>query len=187
LHPEVSRRRQEVGYVQDLETASDQNEKRFFDQVKKAGNPIKREIQTLVRIKNGKDEHFYYHETLRSTDSIGNEIHHYRVVGKYDDETYEMMINPNTGEKMVNGIQRKETVYEFKWPDDFTEELEDLVLDKCDLLLITRHGRHYGGFTWEQFTEESFEDLETIGRYGTKNPKVLTELKKDNAKWKTKK
>ena len=39
--------------------------------------------------------------------------------------------------------------------------------------MVIDGGRRYGGFTYEQFCNETFDDLVTIGKFGTLEPKGI--------------
>jgi hypothetical protein len=180
MHPEVIKKYKQNNYEVALERAEDVNERTFWEQVKESKQPVKREIMQISRVKQGKQEYFTYQEEVTSKDSLGNEIHCYRSVGKYEDPSFRYNINQN-GQRMASEILRTETVYEYKWPGDWTPELEELVTEDPSLTLITQ-SRHYGGFTFEQFKEDSYDDLVTFGRFGTKNPVIVNELKKEKGK-----
>jgi hypothetical protein len=181
-HPKVLERYKEHNWVVDIEPANDAHEKLFLDFIKKHKLPMKKVIQGMFRTKVGNEEYFWYHESWQSHDLVGNEITHFNPhVGKYEDPIFSFDVDTGTGEIRATGIQRTEPKYELKWPDDITPEIEKrLDPRKVDLNIITPEGKHYHVATFEQFKNESFENLVNIGRYGTKNQIIVNELKKDN-------
>jgi hypothetical protein len=181
VHPEVIKKYQENNFEVGLESASDANEKAFFDQVTAAKQTVKKQIVKIIRLKKEGTEYFYWHEELTSKNYLGNKIHCYRVQGKYEDPEFNRQINPKTGTPMAVEIESTETKYEYKWPSDWTPELEELVSESVDLLVVTL-GRKYGGFNFQDFKDKSFDDLVTFGKYGTFNLATVKEIQKRNAK-----
>lgn len=176
MHPEVIKKYKENGFEIALERAEDINETNFLEQVKASKQPVKREITKIIRVRKAGQEHFYYGEELTSFNYLGNKIQHYHTVGKYEDPVFRFHVN-DQGKKVATEIESHETVYEYNWPNAWSDELESLVSETVDLLIITP-GRKYGGFTYPQFKESSFDDLVTFGRFGTLNPVIINELKK---------
>ena len=181
MHPEVLKKYKENDFEIALERAEDINGKNFFDQAKQSKAEIKHEITKIMRIRKSRKEYFYYGEALKSRNYLGNPIHLYRTIGKYDDPIFRSQVDPSTGNKMAVEIESTETVYEFEWPKQWTDELEEKVTESVDLLIITP-GRKYGGFTFSDFKEKSFDELVTIGKFGTSNPVIIKELEKKPAK-----
>jgi hypothetical protein len=186
MHPKVLEKYRENAYEIALERASDGNERRFFEGAKAAKQPVKHEITNIVRVRKGKEEYFYYIEELNSRNYIGNQIHHFRTVGIYEDPSFRNQVNPETGKKVATEILKTETVYEFEWPKDWAPELENQITENVDLLVITP-GRKYGGFTYPEFKERSFDELVTISKFGTLNPGIPRELQKKQKTGKVKK
>jgi hypothetical protein len=156
--------------VPELTTANEENIRIFYEKTKASGNPIKREIVKIVRLKEKGKEYFYYGQELRSTDSLGNELEIYmQPVGRYEKPTFQFIIDPNTEARIPNGIKSHETIYELEWPKDWNSELENDLSSKVDLLVIAQ-GRKYGGYSFDQFKTHTFEELVTLGKYGTINP-----------------
>jgi hypothetical protein len=154
----------------DLSTAEEENHRVFYQKTKTSGKPIQREIVKVVRLKEKGKEYFYYGQELRSEDSLGNELEVYmQPIGKYEKPTFQFIVDPNTDAKIPNGIKSHQTVYELEWPKDWNPDLENDLSSNVDLL-VSSQGRKYGGYTWEQFKNESFENLVMIGKYGTVNP-----------------
>jgi len=158
VHPAVRKKYEENDFDVGLERAEDVNEKAFLEQVKASQKPVKHEIVKIVRLKKGKQEHFYYYEELTSTNYLGNKIHHYQVQGKYEDPQFRNQINEQ-GQKQATEIEGRETVYEYKWPDQWSDDLEQLVVENVD-------------------KERSFEDLITFGKKGTFDPEPEPDIKK---------
>ena len=182
MHPEVVKKYVENNFQDQIfESASDANEKAFFDQVAASKQPVKKEIVKLVRLKKAGEEYFYWHEELTSRNYLKNKIHCYRVVGHYKMPEFNQIYNPKTGTPMVTEIESETDVYEFKWPSDWKPELEELISETVDLLVITT-GRKYGGFNFQDFKDRSFDDLIMYGKYGTFNPAMIKEIQKRNAK-----
>lgn len=156
--------------VPELTTANEENIRIFYEKTKASGNPIKREIVKIVRLKERGKEYFYYGQELRSTDSLGNELEIYmQPVGRYEKPTFQFIIDPNTDARIANGIKSHETIYELEWPKDWNSDSENDLSSKVDLLIIAQ-GRKYGGFSWDEYRNRTFEELVTLGRYGTLTP-----------------
>ena len=156
-----------------LESASDANETRFLAEAK---GPIKREIVKIIRLKKGGQEYFYWHEEQKSRDYLGNETHFYKVDGMYKDPEFRRERGSNGQPKAVE-IAGQTDVYEYKWPQDWKPELEDLVSESVDLLVSTL-GRKYGGFSFQDFKDRTFDELVTLGKYGTLSPQGIEREKK---------
>ena len=178
-HANVLQKCKEFGWEIPVETAADVNEKNFLEQAKAAKEPITKSITKIVRIKDKKQEYFWYGEEWTSHDNNGNEIQFYNdPIGKYEDPVFRQTIDIQTGEKVATEIIRREKVYELKWPEDFTEDMEERVDEKVDLLVIHLN-RKYGGFSFADFRERSFDELVMFGRFGTYNPVIQKELEKE--------
>ncbi len=179
MHPAAEKKYKQADFQLALESASDQNEATFFEKAKLAKQAVTREITAIYRLKKAQQEYFYYGEELRSKDNLGNMIDHYRTVGLYKDPSFRYQLNQD-GNKVATEIQNLETVYEYKWPDDWTTELESLVSENVSLTVITP-SRKYGGFTLDDFIHRSFDELLVFGKFGTYNPVVISELNKAKA------
>ena len=149
-----------------LTSALEENTRIFYEKSKMSGAPIRREIQAVYRTKIKDKEHFWYHQELRSQDSLQNEIEVFMPrVGRYEKPYFSTITDPNTGAKIPTGIQRTEEIYELEWPKDWTPELENDLIDKLNLVVIA-NGRHFGGYTWDEFKERTLNELVTYGKYG---------------------
>jgi hypothetical protein len=162
-----------------LSSASEENERRFWHLVNKNKSKasVKREITHLYRIKIGKKEFFWYGEQLRSTDELGNPIDHYHTIGKYEDPQFIYQLGPK-GRKVATSIGGYETVYELNWPKDFTQDMESNLTDNTQFYAKTNHNgiggrRSYGIGKYEDWKERTFDELVTIGKYGTLEPAMI--------------
>lgn len=155
-----------------LLSANEESVRIFYEKVKASGKPVKREINSITRLKNAGKEYFIYHQELRSHDSLGNEIEAYMPhIGVYELPHFDFIVDPHTDAKIPNGIKSHETVYELEWPKDFIPELEKDVTDKASLQ-VKKGSRRYGGYdSIEEFKSHSFDELVTWGIYGTYTPK----------------
>jgi hypothetical protein len=107
---------------------------------------------------------------LTSQDALGNEIEVYMPwVGRYEKPTFEFIVDPHTDAKIPKGIKSKEIIYELEWPKQWNQELERDLSEKVSLIVAT-NSRKYGGFDFQDFKNRTFEELVTIGKYGTVNP-----------------
>ena len=178
FHPKVLQAYQEADFFENyVPKANEENEKAFWLVVEQAKQPVKREITKIVRVKKGGKEYFYYHEELTTRDHVKNEHHCFHTVGKYKMPEFNSAYDPKTGKVRAKEIVREEEVYEFEWPDKWTPELEELVKEDVDLLVITT-GRKYGGYSFDDFKERTFDELVTIGRFGTLEPKTIEAVKR---------
>lgn len=152
-------------------SASDENIKTFLAKAKMSGKPIKREINSIYRLKQGNKEHFYYHQHLESEDSLGNHIETwFPSVGKWEKPTFDFITNPDSGAKVATGIHSTQIIYELEWPKDWTSEIEADVINDISNLIVISGSTHYGGFSFQDFKEKTFDQLVTFGRYGTYHP-----------------
>lgn len=179
FHPKVLAAMKEANVLQDyLPKASEENEKNFWLMVEDAKKPVNRFITKLIRVKKGKQEYFFYHEEVKSKNIVGTPIHYYHTVGKVEVPQYIQEYDEKTRKLKTTDVEGYQTEYELSWPKDFTDELKEMVTENCDLTLINTDNKHYGGYTQEQFTSYSFEDLLTFGKFGTLTPKILAEIEK---------
>jgi hypothetical protein len=159
-----------------METASEGNERSFWEQVNRSKVKVKREVTHLYRTKVGKKEYFWYGEELRSNDNLGNPIDHYHVIGKWENPQFVYQLGPE-GRKIASSIGGYTTEYELEWPKDFTEEIESKLIEKTQLYAKIDTGiggkKTYGILNYEDFKDASFEDLLTLGKYGTLDPKGI--------------
>lgn len=172
MNPEVKVKYDEAGFDY-FENAGDINEKAFFEKVKISKKPVTHKLTKIVRIRRKDAENVYYHETLVSRDFLNNRIDHSRVIGKYEDPEFVSTVDPRTNLPRASEISHTNTLYEFVWtPNTINQWLnqEGFELDDNATFMVIDGSRRYGGFTYEQFTNESFTDLVTIGTYGTINP-----------------
>lgn len=163
---------------------NDKNEAVFFEKVKVAKKPVIHNIHKVVRIKTASGEHVYYHETLKSRDYLDNLIDHSRVVGKYEDPQFTSSVDPSTRQPRVTEIQGFETKYEITWTPNIIDvwlSQEGFQLDDDCGFVIKQGGKTYGGYTYDQFCNSSYEDLVTLGKYGTLSPEgIQKEINKRN-------
>lgn len=155
----------------------DANKTLSFEQVQKIP---KRYITKLIRQKVGRKEYFFYHEQVKATNVVGSPIHFYHRVGFVEIPNFLTQFNEKTRQVTSTDIDGYTPLYELEWPQDFTDEIKNLVVDDCDLVLIHRN-EHYGGYSLEQFLESSFDDLLMYGKFGTINPLIINEVKKQEA------
>jgi hypothetical protein len=151
-------------------SAGDENIRIFMEKAKTSGKPVKREINSIYRLKQGNKEYFTYHQKLSSEDSLGNYIEcWFPGLGKWEKPSFSFITNPETGAKIADSIRSTEIIYELEWPKDWTSELENDLSSKVDMIIDTGN-RKYGGYDWSQYKNSSFQDLITIGKYGQLNP-----------------
>jgi len=175
MHPLVKQKYEEANFDYFL-NANDRNEEAFWQTVKIAKKPVKHEIIKIVRTKVGKNDYVYYHETLRSTDFLNNPIDHTHVVGTYKDPVFMSNVDPRTNQPRPSQIVREDTVYEFHWTPNIIDEWEaqeGYELDEGCGFIVKHGGKTYGGYTREQFSEETFDNLVTLGRFGTLSPEGI--------------
>jgi hypothetical protein len=161
--------------------AEDYNEEAFFDQATAAKQPINKEIVKVVRLKSNKKEYFYFHVELKSHNYLGNKIHLYRIEGKYNLPEFNKDIDPKTNKPRTIEVENLIPTYEYEWDKDWKEEYNDLMSENTDFVLVTS-SRKYGGFSFHDFKELPFDQLVTLGRFGTTNPAVIEGIKKGRVK-----
>lgn len=181
MHTKVAQKYKEADY-ESWETANEATIRIFSEKVKEYKKPVTKEINGIYRLKHNGKEYFYYHQTTRSTDDMGNEFSVFETKGRYQLPHFSYNYDPNSGQRLATGIHDHETVYELEWPKDFTPELQALCSENLNNLTVITQGRKYGGFSLHGFKEESFDDLVTIGKFGTKNPVMKNQLKKKESK-----
>jgi hypothetical protein len=165
--------------------ANDMNEENFFAKVKTANKgPAQHYIIKIVRVKFGGKEYVYYHETLRAKDFLNNMIDHTRVVGTYEDPQFMVSVDPKTNTPRATEVQGHETIYEWPWTPNIVDQWlsqENFHLDPACGFIVKDYSRTYGGYTYEQFCENTYEDLVTLGKYGTLEPKTIAKRVKERA------
>ena len=185
MHPSVVEKYKENDFPYDIDLyPNDKNEFNFFQKTKVAKKPVIHKIIKIVRTRVHGVEHVYYHETLRSRDYLNNPIDHTRVVGKYEDPQFVSNIDPRTNTPRASEIQGYETVYEFPWTSNIVEQWlsqDNFELDDNCGYIVIDGSRKYGGYNYEQFCSDSFDDLVTFGKFGTINPQQIKEVKKRTA------
>jgi len=190
VHPVVLQKYKESGYLLSnwLPRAEQENAKAFWETVdKNGGKPVIHEIQQIYRLKSGMKEYFFYQEGLRSEDKLGKPIHHFQTVGKYEDPNFKPTYHGDTAEIIGNEIDRLKTVYELEFPKDFTDEMKEQVTDNASFIVVSKTGRKYGGFDFEDFLEKSLDELVLYGKYGTFSPKAQKEIEDKDLKRKLQK
>jgi hypothetical protein len=142
-----------------------------MEKAKISGKPVKREINSIFRLKQGNKEYFIFHQKLSSQDALDNYIEcWFPNIGKYEKPSFSFITNPETGAKIADSIRSTEIIYELEWPKNWTPDLEKDVVNDIDNLIVIAGNRHYGGFSFDDFKNKSFDELVTIGKYGTANP-----------------
>ncbi len=185
MHKELEQKYKDANFEYNIDLhPNDKNEFVFFEKAKLAKKPVTHEIIKVVRVKTGVDEYVYYHEILRSKDFLDNLIDHSRIVGKYDDPQFSSTIDPQTRTPRATEIQGYETKYDISWTPniiDIWQSQEGFKLDDNCGYIVKQGGKVYGGYTQEQFCSLSFEDLVTLGKYGTLEPAgIQKEIRKRN-------
>ena len=177
MHPVVKAKYEENQFdMPPNEVANSDNEENFFAKVKIAKKPVIHKIIKIVRTRIRKDEHVYYQETLQSRDFMNNFIDHSRTVGKYEDPEFITHIDPKTNTPRATEIQGFTTKYEFPWTPNIVDQWlnqDGFELDDICGFMVKDGGRTYGGFNRDQFCEESYDNLVTLGKYGTTEPKAI--------------
>lgn len=177
VHPEIIRLYRENN-CEYWETANDANETSFFQQAAAAKKAVKHIITAVYRLRRGKKDYVFYHETLKSFNPKGAVIHHSRTIGKYNLPIFTRTIYGDAGESRPE-IESHQEVYELEFKD-WSKELDEQLTDDTGFVLITPQ-RKYGGFSREDFFKRSFEELEQIGRYGTLHRDLQEEVRKQKA------
>jgi hypothetical protein len=178
LNKEVQQKYEEAGFDY-FENATDLNEKAFFEKTKLSKKPITHKLVKIVRIRNKDGEHVYYHETLISKDFLNNRIDHSRVMGRYEDPDFVSTVDPRTNLPRATEISSTSLVYQYSWTPNIVDQWlsqEGFELDDNATYMVIDGGRKYGGFTYEQFCNETFDNLVTIGRFGTLEPKGIEKV-----------
>jgi len=192
IHPVVLKKWKEHGYILTnwLPSASQENEKTFWETVEKnGGKPVIREITQIYRIKTGtgNKEYFFYNETLRSENKLGAPIHCSHIVGRYEDPTFRPTFNLDAGQVIGSDVDSVKTVYDLEWRKDFTDKLEEQVIDNASFIVISTTRRKYGGFDFEDFKNRTYDELIMLGKYGTLSPIMKDEIEKIQTKRKLQK
>jgi hypothetical protein len=182
MHKELEQKYKDADFDYNIDLhPNDKNEFIFFQKVKIAKKPVIHNITKVVRIKIGNDEHVYYHETLRSRDYLNNMIDHSHVVGKYEDPQFLTSVDPKTDTPRQTEIQGYETIYQFTWTPNIIDiwlSQDGFQLDEGCGYIAIQGGKKYGGYTYEQFCEFSYDDLITFGKFGTLEPKAIEQVRK---------
>lgn len=186
MHPIVKQKYEDNQFdMPPNEVANSNNEEDFFQKVKIAKKSVVHKIIKVVRTRIKGEEHVYYQETLQSRDFLNNFIDHSRTVGKYEDPDFITHIDPKTNTPRATEIQGFTTVYEFPWTPNIIDgwlNQDGFELDDICGFMIKDGGRTYGGFGRDQFCNESYDNLVTLGKYGTlESKKIAAEVIKRTA------
>jgi hypothetical protein len=156
-------------------TANELNEQRFWQIVDNSGAKVEKQITSIYRTKVGNKEYFFYGEELRSTDNLGNPIDHFHQIGKYEDPQFVYTMGPG-GQKLGTSINGFKTVFELKWPSDWTKSLEKNLINETQFYLKTDSSTSGGrGITYtigkyEDFKNRTYDELLMLGKYGVIAP-----------------
>lgn len=185
MHPRVTEQYEQNDF--DFQKSpNDINIERFDLSVEKSQQPVRQEIGQVIRLKHKGKEKFYYHIASKSKDSLGNSIHKFETIGYYDNPSFTHRVDEETGKTISIEVEDTERVYELDFPQDFTQELENLLSDKVSLIVKARTGRHYAIADYLDFKNCTTDELEMIGRTGTKNSVIMREMEKEKEKRKVK-
>ena len=187
MHPVVKQKYEEANFdMPPNEVANSNNEEAFAAKVKIAKKPVTHKIIKVVRTRIKNKEYVYYQETLQSRDFLNNFIDHTHTVGKYEDPEFVTQIDPKTNTPRATEIQGFTTVYEFPWVPNIVDQWltqDGFELDDICGFMVKDGGRTYGGYPQDQFCNESYDNLVTLGKYGTLNPAAITkEIQKRTAR-----
>lgn len=138
---------------------------------KAQNRPIKRHIDQVHRVREGGlrgQEKMYFLETHTSKDHRGNRISKFLVNGKFDNPIPTYQYDEITGQNMCTGIDGYETIYQMPFNLKVIDELVDSgeIDDRTQFAVETPNGRGYGGFSFDEFRNMSFDDLVYIGKTG---------------------
>jgi hypothetical protein len=150
-------------------TASENNEGNFF---KLAGNrPVKREINSVYRLKKGAQEFIFYYEHLVSKNNLDNKIDHTRVIGKQTVPEFITQFDTEGNESKY--VDSSEVKYSIPFDKEYLKkEIEPILIENHNLYVI-QYDKKYGGFGFSDFLELSYDDLVKLGKYGTLNPEEI--------------
>lgn len=170
VHPEVLKAYKENDFPY-FSRAEDDNEKVFWEKAKASQHEVEHIITQVFRLKVGTDEKMYYQETLRSKDYLNNPIDHSRTVGKYDKPQFVKKLDPQSGKALPTEVNGTKTIYELDFDKKRLDQLikDGAINENTNFVLITL-GRRYGGFAYEEFSTNTFQELFNIGKYGVANP-----------------
>ncbi len=187
MHPIVKQKLKENDFSPEQlpEVANHNNEEAFYAKVKISKKPIVHKLIKVVRTRIKGKEQVYYHETLKSKDFLNNPIDHTHVMGKYEDPQFITYIDPKTNTPKVSEIAGFETVYEWPWTPNIIDQWlsqEGFELDDICGFMVKDGGRTYGGFQYEQFCNETYDNLVTLGKYGTLLPAGIQKVIKKRLK-----
>ena len=187
MHPVVKQKLEDNDFAREQlpEVANANNEDVFFEKVKDSKKPVIHKLIKIVRTRIRGKEHVYYHETLKSYDFLNNPINHTRVMGKYEDPQFITHIDEKTRRPKVSEIAGFETVHEWPWTPNIIDQWlsqEGFELDDICGFMVKDGGRTYGGFGQEQFCIETYDNLVTLGKYGTLSPAGIQKVIKKRMK-----
>ena len=150
-------------------SASENNELNFFRLA--SSRQIKREINSVYRLKKQGQEFIFYHEHLVSKNNLGNKIDHTRVIGKQTVPEFITQFDAEGNESKY--VDSSEVKYSIPFDKEYLKkEIEPLLIENHNLYVI-QYDKKYGGFGFSEFLELSYDDLVKLGKFGTLNPEEI--------------
>lgn len=190
MHPKVKAIYDQYPDFEYAEKTHEKNEKRFWALVSVSKKPVTYHIIKLIRVRVAGKEYIHYLETLRSADFLNNPIDTTREIGRYEEPHLRVIIDAKTNLPRATEVIGFEEVYEIPWTRGIVDKWlaqKDYYLDEhCTYIVKTMDtkggatgARKYSGFTHEQFCNETFDDLVSIGIHGRKT--IVEEVRKETA------
>jgi hypothetical protein len=167
MHPHVRKAYVEAGFPLP-DTPQDAREASFRRRTKRAKEEdIKKFINQVWRISQGpKKEYIFYEIKEVGPDLVGNEDTFTEIRGRYDMPKFRRVYDNTTGEARITQIAGSETIYEIPYSKGKMEEILKSGDSENTVFTLALGNRKYGGFTREDFTNKSFEELAEMALYG---------------------
>jgi len=159
------------------------NEERIFVASKTSGKSISHNLFGCYRRKVGSKEYFFAFDHCTTHEYFGTKIDHTRLIGKVDDVpiiTSSYSINPNSirsdtamviPEKGPAQVESTHTVYLWPWEEIRSQLLKwknaDIINDNTNFYFQNGNDK-YGRYTWEEWFDLDWSDLELLGKFGNR-------------------
>lgn len=148
------------------ETTEDQRHADFLQKTK--GSTHKLRINTIYRVRlMNQKEYLYYHYTIFGESISGNEHTDSQIAGKYEFPIFHKNFDNATNKLISTYIDRKETRYDIEFsPKNLQDILRKGEIEYPTAFVIDNGARKYGGFSYDDFKDATFDQLLAAGRKG---------------------
>lgn len=159
MHPTTERMYKEAG-MDNYRLSTEDQVKANFERLTK-GRPKKHRIDQMYRVRRADKDYIVYNQTIISEDFPGNEVTCSETVGFHDEPQFHKTYDPVSGEPKAIAVAGNKTVYDI--PATKSNIMKILkgpdVIPSTTNFVLEHNNVKYGGFTYDEFTTKSFDDL----------------------------